>query len=131
MAEQPALEKMHAAARRGLAPAAYGADLPVMAQAEQQKNIWAVRWLYHHLQQGGLCLRPPWSMVEHIGFDPSATNAAAATDWANPPLRAVPPLPPAWPPAVEHPGCQPAWAAANPGGWRQRWQRWRERLFPR
>ena len=128
---QSALEKMAAAEARGIPSDAYGADLPVMARVEREKNIWAVRWLYHHLQHGGLCLRPPWSMVEHIGFDAGATNAAAATDWANPPLRGVPPLPAAWPRVAEHPGCRPAWAAANPGGWRQRWQRWRERLFLR
>lgn len=131
MRGQTALEKMHAAARRGLAPEAYGADLPVMARAEQPQNIWAVRWLYHHMQHGGLCLRPPWSMVEHIGFDTTATNAAAATDWANATLRPVPPAPAAWPSVREHPACRSLWMAANPGGWRQRWQRWVGRIMNR
>ena len=53
----------------------YGADLVNMAKAELRQNIWAVRLLYLHILKKGLCLRPPWSMVEHIGFDASATNA--------------------------------------------------------
>ena len=83
-----------------------------MAREEAAKNIWAVRWLYHHLQHGGLCLRPPWSMVEHIGFDVTATNAAAATAWANAALRAAPEIPAVWPEAVEHPDCRQLWQTA-------------------
>ncbi len=110
-------------------PAAYGADLPLMAEREQAQNIWAVRWLYHHLQHGGLCVRPPWSMVEHIGFDPLATNAASATAWANPPLRPAPPIPAMWPEAREHPQCRALWCAANPpAGWRSRVRRLLGRL---
>jgi hypothetical protein len=127
--EQTALEKMATVRDKGLAPDAYGADLPVMAEAELRQNIWAVRWLYHHLQHGGLCLRPPWSMVEHIGLDVSATNAAAAGDWANPPLRTAPEIPATWPEPREHPACRRLWSTANPGGWRQYWQRLRERIF--
>jgi hypothetical protein len=112
--EQTALEKIAAAAERGVAADAYGADLPVMARDESRKNIWAVRWLYHHLQHGGLCVRPPWSMVEHIGFDALATHSAGATEWANPPLQAVPPIPAAWPGAVEHHDCRRLWCAAYP-----------------
>ena len=119
MAEENALAKLDRAADRGVAPAAYGADLPPMARAEQSRNLWAVRWLYHHLAYGGLCLRPPWSMVEHIGFDAAATNAGAATDWANPPLRSAPPIPAAWPEPREHPACRWLWVDANPGGWRR------------
>jgi hypothetical protein len=102
---------------------AYGADLPLMAAAEERQNIWAVRWIYHHLQQGGLCLRPPWSMVEHLGFDALATNAAQATAWANPPLRQVPPLPSFWPPSKEHPEVRVLWHRAYVGGWRGLWRR--------
>jgi hypothetical protein len=122
--EQSALEKMAACRARGVAPDAYGADLPVMARAEARQNIWAVRWLYHHLQHDGLCLRPPWTMVEHIGFDATATNAAQATAWANPPLRQAPPIPAAWPESWEHPDCRRLWFDANPAGWR----RWRKIL---
>lgn len=131
MPEETAQEKLTATAQRGLPAEAYGADLPLMAAAELGQNIWAVRWLYHHLQLGGLCLRPPWSLIEHIGFDAGATNAAAATDWANPPLRPVPPIPAIWPEPREHPACRPLWRAANPGGWRQRWQRFKERIISR
>lgn len=123
MSAQTAEEKRAAAASRGVPSDAYGADLPVMAAAELRQNIWAVRWLYHHLQHGGLCLRPPWSMVEHIGFDHSATNAAGATAWANPPLRAAPPVPSAWPRPGEHPEVKARWRAANPSGWRALWRR--------
>ncbi|MBS0664173.1 MAG: hypothetical protein JSR48_12985 [Verrucomicrobia bacterium] len=128
MTEQSALQKLAAARARGLDPAAYGADLPEMAAAEERQNTWAVRWLYHHLQQGGLCLRPPWSMVEHIGFDASATNAASAVAWANPPLRGAPPVPAAWPEPGEHPRCRELWQDANPGGWRRQWRRIARRL---
>jgi putative methyltransferase (TIGR04325 family) len=114
MAEQTALEKMAAAAKRGVAADAYGADLPEMARGEAKKNIWAVRWLYHHFQHGGLCVRPPWSMVEHIGFDAGATNAAEAVEWENPPLRAAPPVPVVWPEPREAEGVRGRWQAANP-----------------
>jgi putative methyltransferase (TIGR04325 family) len=147
MTAENAAAKRTAAAKRGLQPDAYGADLPAMAKVEEQQNIWAVRWLYHHFQHGGLCVRPPWSMVEHIGFDPSATNAQMATAWANPPLRPAPPIPGVWPEPVEHPKCRSLWQAANPSGWRTlgpraralmrgalrrfiptRWRRWLRRL---
>ncbi len=128
MAEADALTKMAAAARRGLAPGAYGADLPTQARAERRRNIWAVRWMYHHFASGGLCVRPPWSMVEHIGFEAGATNAGAATDWANPPLRAAPPIPTRWPEPSEHADCRRLWAAANPGGWRGLVRRIRARM---
>jgi len=111
---ETAVEKMRLAARRGVAPGAYGADLPQQAAYEQKRNVWAVRWLYHHFLLGGLCLRPPWSMVEHIGFDAMATNAAGSVEWANPPLRPVPPQPSNWPVVAENPLCRGLWRAANP-----------------
>lgn len=114
---------MRLAARHGMSPSAYGADLPVQAEYEQRRNIWAVRWLYHHFLHGGLCLRPPWPMVDHIGFDNKATNAATATDWAYDPLRAAPPVPNNWPESREHPACRSLWRRANPGIWTQRWRR--------
>jgi len=114
MTEETALQKMRAATARAIVPDAHGSDLPAMAREEERKNIWAVRWLYHHLQHGGLCVRPPWSMVEHIGFDGTATNAAGATDWANPPLRPAPPVPTAWPEPRENDDCRRLWREANP-----------------
>ncbi|MSU47625.1 MAG: methyltransferase, TIGR04325 family [Opitutus sp.] len=112
MAGETALEKLAAVGRRGLPADAYGADLPAMARRETRKNIWAVRWLYHHFEHDGLCVRPPWSMVEHIGFDAAATHASAAIGWANFPLRAAPPVPTTWPVVAEHPDCRSLWRAA-------------------
>jgi putative methyltransferase (TIGR04325 family) len=113
--ERTALEKMRAAETAGCRPDAYGADLPRMAREERRRNIWAVRWLYHHLEAGGLCLRPPWSMVEHIGFDERASNAELADRWANPSLRAAPPVPARWPDPVENPECPALWRKACAG----------------
>lgn len=125
MAEETAVQKMKAAEARGVEPGAYGTDLPAMAKDEVKKNIWAVRWLYHHLQHGGLCVRPPWSMVEHIGFDAMATNAGVAGAWANPPLRSASPVPKMWPEVWEHPECRPRWqtAGVKPSWWRRLWVR--------
>jgi hypothetical protein len=90
----------------------YGADLPAMAAVEIQQNIWAVRFLYLHLLHQGLCLRPPHSMVEHIGFDSQATNASDGSQWSNPPLKACPPLPEQWPAPIEHSECAHLWQMA-------------------
>lgn len=125
MTTEDALRKREMARLRGIAGDAYGADLPAMAAREVTQNIWAVRWLYHHLQHGGLCVRPPWSMVEHIGFDATATNAQFAHAWANPPLREAPPIPAQWPAPVEHPRCRALWTSAEP----RRWRRLLRRLF--
>jgi Predicted glycosyltransferases len=128
MTQETAWKKMKAAEAAGVAAGAYGEDLPRMAREELRRNIWAVRWLYHHFQHGGLCVRPPWSMVEHIGFDAQATQAGDAIEWANPPLRSAPPIPAVWPEPGEHAACRGLWAAANPpGGWRGLAQRvWRK-----
>lgn len=119
MRDETAREKMALAEARGIAPAAYGADLPRMARDEQARNLWAVRWLYHHLAHGGLCLRPPSSLVDHIGAGPAATNARFVDDWRNPRLAAAPSLSQAWPEPVEDPDCRRRWRAANPGGIRR------------
>lgn len=87
----------------------YGADLPGMAAVEAKKNIWAVRWLYWHILNRGLCLRPPWSMVEHIGFDKGSSNCSEETWFVNPPLRSCPPIPERWPEPAEHPECSTLW----------------------
>jgi hypothetical protein len=111
--DETALAKMAAVTITGMAADAYGADLPEQAADEGRKNIWAVRWLYHHFQHKGLCLRPPWSMVEHIGFD-VATNASGATEWVNPPLREAPAVPDRWPEVIEAATCQSLWQQACP-----------------
>ncbi len=103
----------------------YGVDLPAMAEIELQQNIWAVRFLYLHILRRGLCLRPPHSMVEHIGFDAQATNASDGSKWSNPPLKACPALPEKWPDPIENPECAQLWQIAcaptpvnpDPIGW--------------
>ncbi|MFT3830063.1 MAG: hypothetical protein QM691_10210 [Opitutaceae bacterium] len=132
MTEENALTKMAAAQRRGTRSDAYGADLPQMARNEARRNIWAVRWLYHHLQQGGLCVRPPWSMVEHIGFDASATNADESAEWGAGKLAEAPPVPADWSAPFEHPVCRDLWRATIPPVWRciLRYLRNRLRRFP-
>jgi len=87
----------------------YGADLPSMAEVELQMNIWAVRFLYSHILNRGLCLRPPWSIVESIGFDAEATNTREDAWLKNPPLNPCPPIPALWPEPVEHPQCYSLW----------------------
>jgi hypothetical protein len=98
--------------KRGIDVRRYGADLPGMADVEIAKNIWAVRWLYLHILHGGLAFRPPYSMVEHIGFDSLATNASDGSEWSNPPLGPCPPLPDHWPASLENPECPVLWQSA-------------------
>jgi hypothetical protein len=114
MNAETALEKMAALKRSGLKPSAYGSDLPAMAYQETTRNLWAVRWLYHHLQHAALCLRPPRSMVEHIGFDLSATNAPEPNGWANPPLQTLAVPQTQWPASIENSRCRRLWSDANP-----------------
>jgi hypothetical protein len=107
--EQNAKALTQLCARQGIDVYSYGADLLAMAEVELQKNIWAVRFLYWHILNRGLCLRPPWSMVEHIGFDAQATNASSAGRWVSLPLRTCPPIPKQWPEPMEHPECPKLW----------------------
>lgn len=101
--DQDALTLMHCCEKKGIDPFVHGADLVEMAHIERERNIWAVRFIYLHILRGGLCFRPPHSLVEHIGFDGAATNATAANGWSNPPLRPCPQVPTIWPDAVKHP----------------------------
>ncbi len=94
---------------KGIDTYRYGADLPAMAEIELQQNIWAVRFLYHHILRGGLCLRPPHSLVEHIGFDAMATNSPDGSLWAAPPLKPCPPVPSVWPTPIENEACPRLW----------------------
>lgn len=113
--DQPLAQKLEALRARGINLADYGWDLPAMAQECEKKNTWAVRWLCHHLEQGGLCVRPPWSLVEHIGFDQTATNAGEATEWRNPPLKCPPVLSAEVAEPREHPACRRLWRRATEG----------------
>ena len=62
---------------RGIDPTRFGSDVLDMAAVEQKRNIWAVRWVCLHLLRGGLCMRPPTSMVDHIGLDHGRATPAA------------------------------------------------------
>jgi hypothetical protein len=110
--EQNAMTLVRQCKANGIDIHRYGADLIGMAEVELQQNIWAVRWLYLHILSGGLCFRPPHSLVEHIGFDKLATNASDGSEWSNPPLKPCPPLPDQWPVPQENPECARLWRAA-------------------
>jgi len=104
-------------------PKKYGDDLPAMAAVEHAKNIWAVRWLYWHIVRGGLCVRPPRSLIEHEGIGPEATNVQSNNDgWQNPPIGPCPPIPTEWPEPVEHPSVVKLWrkACKHKPTWRRR-----------
>jgi hypothetical protein len=100
------------AVARGIDPARYGDDLVEMARNEEARNIWAVRWSYLHIARGGLCLRPPHSLVTHAGLDAHASNAGQDTRWLNARLGPLPQHPIRWPEPVEHPDCPRLWQRA-------------------
>jgi hypothetical protein len=110
--DRSARELMDDCARAGIDPYRYGADLPQMAAGERRRNIWAVRWLYHHILRRGLCFRPPHSLVDHVGLGDGATNAGANFEWTISQLLPCPPLPSTWPRPVEHPDCARLWRQA-------------------
>ncbi|HVU16764.1 MAG TPA: hypothetical protein VHD32_07555 [Candidatus Didemnitutus sp.] len=112
--DQTALEKVAALRRSGIAVDTCGADLPAMAEVEARDNLWAVRWLYHHLMHGGLCLRPPMTIVQHAGYDKAATNAKAEDAWPGAVLAERAPAPAAWPLVREAMECRALWQAAAP-----------------
>jgi len=87
----------------------YGADLVEMARVEKVRNIWAVRFAFLHLFKGGLCLRPPHSMVEHIGYNFTATNATSIPKYYNEHLEPAPIIPEQWPEAKENLECSKLW----------------------
>jgi len=101
--ERGAAELLAECRRRGVDPYRYGADLPVYAEIESDRNIWAVRFNLSQMLEGGLSLCPPWSMVENIGFDASATNTAEDSGWSVGALREAPSIPDSWPEPIEHP----------------------------
>jgi len=83
----------------------YGTDLPEMARTELKRNIWAARFLYWRIFHQGLCLRPPWSMVEHIGYGADATNTQSEGWFTNPPFKSCPSIPEQWPESFEDLEC--------------------------
>ncbi len=109
MTDNDALTLMKRSEKNGIDIYRYGADLTNMAKAELKKNIWAVRFSYWHILNRGLCLRPPWSMVEHIGWDSQGTNAQSACILATQPLKPCPPVPKTWPETIENTECSVLW----------------------
>lgn len=110
MLDYDALSLIQKCEEKGIDAYKYGFDLVDMAHIELKRNIWAVRFLYWHMYNQGLCLRPPWSMVEHIGFNEDATNNKSQESWLiNPPLRSVPIIPQIWPISIESPDCSDLW----------------------
>jgi len=88
----------------------YGSDLPKLAHQTIEKNTWAIGWWYLHFLKGGLCMRPPYSMAEHIGWDSRGTTALEEMKvWSNPPLKPSPKIPDIWPEPIEHPECLILW----------------------
>ena len=100
MKSRTALEMMNMVKERGEDPYAWGGDLPYMAKTELRSNIWAVRMCYLHILNHGLCLRPPWSMVNHIGWGDGSTNCCAKNWEYNGALKVAPPIPEVWPDPV-------------------------------
>ncbi|MDI1465401.1 glycosyltransferase [Catellatospora sp. KI3] len=118
-ADRPAAEIMRDCAASGIDLERYGSDMPKMAAEAGPRNLWAVGWWYHHLLHGALCLRPPHSLSEHLGWDDRATTTSPeAARWRNPALRPCPPVPGRWPEPIEHPDCPRLWriAVGDPGG---------------
>lgn len=115
--DDPALLIMQECMSLGIDPEKYGTDLPKMAEEAERKNLWAVGWFYHHLRRRGLCLRPPWSMVNQICWEESrsTTSTPEMMGWSNPSLRSCPPLPAEWPEPIEHPLCASLWKKAIDG----------------
>jgi len=109
----PAATIMQDFAAEGGDVARYGPDMPIMAEEAERRNLWAIRWWYHHMRHAGLCLRPPWSMVEHHGWDTrSTTTTPAMLFWANPPLASAPTPPEVWPEPIERSECPDLWCRA-------------------
>lgn len=115
--DAPAVTIMQECREMGIDIEKYGTDLPKMVAEAERKNLWAAGWFYHQMRRKGLCMRPPWSMVEQICWEEerSTTTTPEMMAWANPPLRPCPPLPATWPEPQEHPLCVPLWRQAIDG----------------
>jgi len=107
--EQDAITLMKQCKKQGIDIYKYGADLPEVARAEKKMNLWAVRFNYHLILNGGLCLRPAHSMVNHIGFDNYGTNAKGPSNLSLKVLEPCPSIPQEWPVAIENPECPSLW----------------------
>lgn len=109
--EKSAQEKVRACRAAGIDPFRYGLDLALMARHEARNNLWAVRWILHHLEHGGGCIRPGINLIEHIGEDDRATNVRAGAGWTGAPAGPAT-LPETWPVPEEDPGAARRWRRA-------------------
>lgn len=118
--DEPARSKASASLLR---PSQMGADLPLTIVDEFRRAVWSARWLCHHLQHDGFCVRPVRSFVEHIGAGVLASNVRGEALWANPPLDYTAVLPGTWPALPVEEECLSLWRSAV-------WRRlpWRQRL---
>ena len=115
--EDSALAIMEECLKAGIDVEKYGTDIPKMAAEAERRNLWAVGWWCHHLRRKGLCLRPPWSLVDQICWEEnrSTTSTPTMMGWANPPLPPCPPVPHHWPEVAENPLCASLWRKAIDG----------------
>jgi hypothetical protein len=109
MAEKNSAALIRECRKEGIDIFRYGKDIPEMAQEESSRNIWWVRFMLLHMVHHGLCFRPPWSLVEHIGIDNAGTNVRDNDIWASEQLRSCPQIPAFWPDPVEHRDCPVLW----------------------
>jgi len=111
--EKPAIEIYNSCVRQGIDIEKYGSDMPKMALEAAEKNLWAVGWWYLHMLKGALCLRPPQSLIETIGWDGTGTTITPEMKgWANPPLKKCPSIPEHYPEPIENEMCPNLWKMA-------------------
>jgi hypothetical protein len=107
--EQDAISMVDSCIEKKIDVDRYGADLLRLAKIEKEKNIWAVRFCYLHLLHNGLCMRPPHSLVDNVGFDKNGTNTIGPSDFSLGVLEKSPLIPREWPKAIENPECPRLW----------------------
>jgi len=111
--EKSALEIYNECVMQGIDIEKYGSDLPKMALEADEKNLWAIGWWYLHILRDGLCLRPPYSLIETTGWDGRGTTITPEMiEWANPPLKNCPPIPSSFPRTIENEECPLLWKKA-------------------
>jgi hypothetical protein len=134
MPDANAAQRLAECRARGIDPARYGRDLVESVVHEEERGFWDLRFNLHMLAQRGLFLFPARSMVQHIGYDPRATNSPDGTGWHN--VVAPPPRPDSlvWPRVEETHTAAERWRAAIGTGkvtmadrLRRRWRKIRGR----
>jgi hypothetical protein len=110
--EKSAMELILECGKRKIDIYRYGADLYRMAKDERKRNTWAVRFSYLHILNKGLCLRPPYSLVQNLGFGENATNTIGISPWQIEEFGRRPIIPGNWPAAEENLECPALWQKA-------------------